>query len=65
MSDVFKKIDSVQDITKREFFAAAALQGLCTNQTYFPGGNKVRIDPRLLALIAAEVADALIAELNK
>lgn len=45
-------------LTKRELFAAMAMQGLCSQESkcYFDGA---------IAAYAVEYADALIAELNK
>ena len=45
-------------LTKREYFAAAALQGLMADYYNAEG-------MRSIAEIAVEVADALLAELNK
>lgn len=47
--------DPIQALTKREYFAALALQGLCS-QAIFVGSHAQR---------AVEMADALIAELDK
>lgn len=44
-------------LTKREYFAAMAMQGLCTRKGY---GS-----PAMVALDAVEFADALLAELDK
>jgi hypothetical protein len=59
--------DAQDGMTKREYFAAAALQGIIANGeagTYDNAvkyGNSVRASAR----IAVEMADALIAELKK
>lgn len=47
-------------LTKREHFASMAMQGLISDQTYLRPNNGVEIAQR-----AVEIADALIAELNK
>lgn len=44
-------------LSKREYFAAAALQGLLSNLT-------VKL-PKPTAVLAVEIADSLIRELNK
>ena len=49
--------DDAPGLTKRELFAALALQGLCTRDLeLFPGGR---------AYVAVKEADALIKELEK
>lgn len=48
-------------LTKREHFAAMALQGLLANATYFEVENMPETDAKL----AVEYADLLIAALNK
>lgn len=47
-----------QGLTKREYFAGLAMQGLCAGLT---GNEKVAT----LAPLAVSIADALISELNK
>ena len=47
-------------LTKREYFAAMAMQGLCANS--IPGNQHI---PNNLASEAVVYADALIAELSK
>lgn len=46
-------------LTKREYFAGLAMQGLCANGHY---GN---LQNELLAEEALSISDALIAEMNK
>ena len=45
-------------LTKRELFAAMAMQGYCSNSEFI-------INPTAAAITAIQTADALIAELNK
>ena len=45
-------------LTKRELFAAMAMQGYCGNAEFI-------INPTAAAITAVQTADALIAELNK
>lgn len=45
-------------LTKREYFSAMALSGLCANSV-------VRLGEKSTASKAVEIADALISELNK
>ena len=47
-------------LTKREYFAAMAMQGLCANS--IPGNHH---KPEVLCKDAVEYADTLIKELNK
>jgi hypothetical protein len=49
-------------LTKRELFAAMAMQGILGNQVYEPP-RRVRIP--LMAIDAVQAADALLAELAK
>ncbi len=54
-------------LTKREYFAARAMQGLCSNSAHietFSGNNPTPV-PSYIVEIAVNLADALIAELNK
>ena len=55
-------------LTKREYFAAMAMQGVLANPTRCPSGP-VDMDARAFALltgrVALEFADALLAELAK
>lgn len=50
-------------LTLREYFAAAALQGLLAG--VYPTVGKSEDDPELMAAWAVKFADALIAELGK
>lgn len=47
-------------LTKREYLAAMAMQGLCANS--IPGGHH---QPDIYARDAVQIADALLAELEK
>lgn len=58
-SDAFPSGNS-SGVTKREYFAAMAMQGLCANS--IPGNQHL---PDNLSREAVCYADALIAELNK
>lgn len=49
-------------LTKREYFAAYAMQGLCAALAYRPG---VSINSQEVVSDAVDIAEALIAELNK
>lgn len=49
-----------QGLTKREFFAAKAMQGLIHNREYFFNENIF-----FIAATAVKIADELIQELNK
>lgn len=54
-------------LTKREYFAARAMHGLCSNSAHietFSGNNPTPV-PSYIAEIAVNLADALIAALNK
>ena len=54
-------IEAQSGLTKREYFAALAMQGFSAN-----GNDDLAIKPaKLIASWAVEQADALIAELNK
>jgi len=48
-------------LTKREYFAGLAMQGLCSGMVDIAGWG---VDPATVAGVATQVADALIAELN-
>lgn len=50
-----------QGLTKREHFAALAMQGLCADRHH----EDTQAHPKYIALLAVECAEALIAELNK
>lgn len=57
-------------LTKRELFAAIAMQGLLANEKIMEGmalagGKELEIVSKGIALMAISKADALIAELNK
>lgn len=52
--------DSQSGLTKREFFAAMAMQGLCANSV--PGGHH---EFEFLTKEAVKYADSLITQLNK
>lgn len=57
----------VSGLTIRQEFAARAMQGLCSNSAHietFSGKNPTPV-PSYIAEIAVNLADALIAELNK
>jgi hypothetical protein len=58
---------TVKVLTKREYFAAMAMQGLCSNSTIWQRVlTRVKSNEELLfARSAVQYADALIAELNK
>jgi len=56
----------ISGLTKREYFAGLAMQGLLAN----PNGammesNRTTVAPHSLATVALQHADALITELNK
>jgi len=48
-------------LTKREYFAAAALQGFCANQNLL---TKAVAEPKLVADACLEIADALLTQLE-
>lgn len=52
---------------RREYFAAAALGGILANPTSYnvPEKSDSKLFPKVTAIIALEMADALIAELDK
>ncbi len=52
-------------LTKREFFASIAMQGLLSNITKITGEWKDQLTPAFIAEKAVKSADALIAELKK
>lgn len=57
-------------LTKREYFAAMAMQGICANASFLSALNDTANNnnthtEKLVAFSSVEVADALIAELNK
>lgn len=49
-------------LSKREYFAAMAMQGLCANEQWYKNSNG---NPEWYSNKAVEIADALITELNK
>jgi hypothetical protein len=51
-----------EGLTKREYFAAMALQGVCSNQEFLKNLNA---EPLLVAQGCVEIADALIKALNE
>lgn len=51
--------EPINTLTKREFFAAMAMQGMLANQAVFMGD-----DPVLLARKSEDCADKLIEQLN-
>lgn len=53
-------IEAIDGLTKREYFAALAMQGMLANNLLVGGDESA-----LIARDAAECADQLIAELNK
>lgn len=61
----------VKDLTKRELFAAMAVQGICSNSGWVGGAQyqarKVlnMEDEQVVAIDAVKIADALLAELEK
>lgn len=59
-------IDSAKPLiglTKREYFAAMAMQGLCANPKYFDGSQEGCMD--ILPDDAVRLADTLLSELEK
>lgn len=48
-------------LTKREYFAAMAMQGLCAQYSDITNGDK----PRVVATEARDIADALIKQLEE
>lgn len=50
-------------LTKREYFAALAMQGVCAGE--IECNSKISGNPEYTAQFAVQCADALIAELNK
>lgn len=60
VGDYGHRVPKFQDgLTKREYFAAMAMQGLCSNPEY------VQLGPTQIAEHAVTQADKLIEELNK
>lgn len=61
----FPSDDTAYGLTKREYFAALAMQGLLTSSL---DESQINVAPRLIGEVVAEYAvgyaDALIAELN-
>jgi len=55
---VLSGISEYQGLTKREYFAATAMQGICCSHAF-------GLYPHEYANLAVKLADALIAELNK
>lgn len=54
--------DGLTGLTRRELFAAMAMQGLCANPSFF--GPQFQQNPVAAAYFGVEAADALIAELD-
>lgn len=56
-------------LTKREYFAAMAMQGILASATYEPDGrftvNGSNLDIHLISRDSADCADALISALNQ
>jgi hypothetical protein len=62
--------DTFRGLTKREYFAALAMQGLIAQANNNSFNNKYTvddgwIDPDIVASCAVEIADALIEQLNE
>lgn len=56
----------VCQLTKREYFAALAMQGICASSFFSTVFEKMKGDPEIhIAQTARIIADALIVELNK
>ena len=51
-----------EGLTKREYFAAMAMQGMCANQPFL---NNLNAEPSQVAAACIEIADALINALNQ
>ena len=58
-------IDQSPGLTKREYFAGLAMQGILANDTMLNADRSVIIKRTDVAIIAIASADALIDELNK
>ncbi len=52
-------------LTKREYFAAMALQGLCSTIGKDKAADETIMWAKPISKVAADIADALITELNK
>ncbi len=58
--------ETTPGMSKREYFAAAALQGICASPHFKAAYPFVEGEaPRVIALAAIMIADALISELTK
>lgn len=57
------RIDGLEDLTKREYFAAMALQGMQANN--FINDHQYQQTPEIIAKNAVTQADSLIEALNK
>lgn len=69
-SGVFNEVDVVQTIehlglSKREYFAAMAMQGICSGMSNDSIVNNRSSDTQGVAELAVMYADALIEQLNK
>lgn len=62
-----REVEIGTGLTKREYFAAMALQGLLSNASYMNDYNKDKylLKPWTVSKVAIEYANALIVELNK
>jgi hypothetical protein len=58
----FEVVSQGQPLTKREYFAAMAIQGFCANEDWYKRSNGTAT---WYSHKAVEIADALIEELNK
>lgn len=64
MIDKIKESDG--GLTKREYFAGLAMQGLCANGSWLQKATEHSTDvPGAVADAARDIADALLAELEK
>lgn len=52
-------------LTKREYFAAMAMQGILSNPSLCPNWPSIRIERETLAIEAAKQADALLKALEE
>jgi len=62
---IFFETFTSKGLTKREYFAALAMQGLLANNTMLNADGKIIITKMQIADIAVISADALIEQLNK
>lgn len=61
-------VEPFPGLSKREYFAAAALQGFCAREglgTSDEGPNKMTVHLDEISIVAVNIADALIAELER